>query len=151
MDQNGCGVHQPESAGSSKSDLNDGEEKQLVTSTVQRPIRTCFVLCLAFFFVYTANLAIQHTHNWSALFFIFVQANKPKIKKKERLVEEKRGKNPHKTNHIPKKKRKKARNACEQWDKGWIHVICVHDTTHLAVITTGRGNWHSRRKNERSR
>ena len=32
-----------------------------------------------------------------------------------------------------------------------IHVIRVHETTHLAVTTTGRGNWRSRRKNERSR
>ena len=25
-------------------------------------------------------------------------------------------------------------------DKGWIHVIRVHDTTHLAVTTTLRGS-----------
>ena len=29
-------------------------------------------------------------------------------------------------------------------DKGWIHAICVHDTTHLAVTTTRQGNRRSR-------
>ena len=29
-------------------------------------------------------------------------------------------------------------------DKGWIHVIGVHDTTHLAVTTTRQGNRRSR-------
>ena len=31
-------------------------------------------------------------------------------------------------------------NVSEQRDKGWIHVIRVHDTTHLAVTTTRQGN-----------
>ena len=37
-------------------------------------------------------------------------------------------------------KKEEASNVSEQWDKGWIHVICVHDTTHLAVTTTRQGN-----------
>jgi len=37
-------------------------------------------------------------------------------------------------------KKEEARNVCMQWDKGWIHVICVHDTTHLAMTTTVQGN-----------
>ena len=41
-------------------------------------------------------------------------------------------------------KKEEASNVSEQQDKGWIHVICVHDTTHLAVTTTWQGNKHSR-------
>ena len=41
-------------------------------------------------------------------------------------------------------KRKEARNVSEQHDKSWIHVIRVHDTTHLAVTTTWQGNRCSR-------
>ena len=37
-------------------------------------------------------------------------------------------------------KKEEAINVSEQWDKGWIHVICVHDTTHLEVTTTWQGN-----------
>ena len=36
------------------------------------------------------------------------------------------------------------RNVREQRDKGWIHVIRVHVTTHLAVTTTRQGNRRSR-------
>ena len=39
-------------------------------------------------------------------------------------------------------KNEEARNVSEQRDKGWIHVIHVHDTTHLPVTTT---LWGSRR------
>ena len=46
------------------------------------------------------------------------------------MVEEKK-----ETNKLSKKK-KKAGNVSEQRDKCWIHVIRVHDTTHLAVTTT---------------
>ena len=35
-------------------------------------------------------------------------------------------------------KKKEARTVCVQRDKGWTHVIRVHDTTHLAVTTTVR-------------
>ena len=40
-------------------------------------------------------------------------------------------------------KRKEARNVSEQHDKSWIHVIRVHDTTHLAVTTTLQGHRRS--------
>ena len=40
-------------------------------------------------------------------------------------------------------KKEEASNVSEQWDKGWIHVICVHDTTHLAVTT-----WHGNRRSQ---
>jgi len=38
----------------------------------------------------------------------------------------------------------KASNVSEQRDKGWIHVIRVHDTSHFAVTTTRQGNRRSR-------
>ena len=38
-----------------------------------------------------------------------------------------------------KKKKKEAGNVSEQRDNGWIHVIRVHDPTHLAVTTTRQG------------
>ena len=68
-------------------------------------------------------------------------ANKPKIKKKERIVK-KKGKR-EKTTPLSEKK-EEASNVSEQQDKGWIHVIRVHDTTHLAVTTTRQGNRRSR-------
>ena len=37
-------------------------------------------------------------------------------------------------------KKEEASNDSEQQDNGWIHVIYVHDTTHLAVTTTWQGN-----------
>ena len=40
-------------------------------------------------------------------------------------------------------KKEEASNVSEQRDKGWIHVIRVHDTTHLAVTTTRQGNRRS--------
>ena len=39
-------------------------------------------------------------------------------------------------------KKEEARHVSEQRDKGWIHVIRVHDTTHLAV-TARQGNRRS--------
>ena len=47
-------------------------------------------------------------------------------------------------------KKEEASNVSEQRDKGWIHVIRVHGTTHLAV-TTQQGNYPTQRKNERYR
>ena len=41
-------------------------------------------------------------------------------------------------------KKEEAGTVSEQRDKGWIHVIRVHDTTHLAVTTTLRGSRRSR-------
>ena len=65
-------------------------------------------------------------------------ANKPKIKKKERMVE-----------------KKEARNVSEQRDKGWIHVIRVHDTIHSADNNTAGQqtlmNYPTQRQIERSR
>ena len=37
-------------------------------------------------------------------------------------------------------KKEEATNVSEQRDKGQIHVIRVHDTTHLAVTTTLQGS-----------
>ena len=67
-------------------------------------------------------------------------ANKPKIKEKEGMVK-KKGKR-EKTATLSEKK-EEASNVSEQRDKGWIHVIRVHDTTHLAVTTTQQGNRRS--------
>ena len=60
-------------------------------------------------------------------------ANKPKIKKrkKERMVK-KKGKRDKTT---LSEKKEEASNVSEQQDKGWIHVIRVHDPTQLAVAT----------------
>ena len=63
----------------------------------------------------------------------YERTNKPKIKRKKHKVKEKR-KNKQ-TKNLSKKK-EETRTVCVQWDKGLIHVICVHDTTHLAVSTT---------------
>ena len=56
---------------------------------------------------------------------------------------EKEGEKRKKTTTLSEKK-EEASNVSEQWDTGWIHVIHVHDTTHLAVTTTWQGNRHSR-------
>ena len=64
-------------------------------------------------------------------------ANKPKIKN-ERTHGEKEGEKRHKTTFSEKKD--EASNVSEQRDKGWILVIRVHDTTHLAVTTKRQGN-----------
>ena len=57
-------------------------------------------------------------------------ANKPEIKrkeKKERIAEKKRKREKNKTTTLSEKKGE-ARNVSEQWDKGWIHIIHVHNT-----------------------
>ena len=49
-------------------------------------------------------------------------------------------------------KKEEARNVSEQRDKGWIHVIRVHDTIHSADNTEGQQtltNYPTQRKNER--
>ena len=76
-------------------------------------------------------------------------ANKPKIKNKERRVK----KNGKREKTTLSEKKEEASNVSEQQDKGWIHVICVHDTTHLAVTTTWQDNRHSQTSphNERMR
>ena len=67
-------------------------------------------------------------------------ANKPETKTKECMVETKRKRERNTTTFSEKKE--ESRHVSEQWDKGWIHVIRVHDTTHLAV-TTWQGNRRS--------
>ena len=55
---------------------------------------------------------------------------------------EKEGEKRDQTTTLSEKK-EEASNVSEQQDKGWIHVICIHDTTHLAVTTTQQGNRRS--------
>ena len=80
-------------------------------------------------------------------------ANKPEIKrkKKERMVEKKRKREKNKTTTLSEKK-EEARNVSEQRDKGWIHVIHVHDTIHSADNNTAGQkmltNYPTQRKNE---
>ena len=61
------------------------------------------------------------------------------------MVEEKREKTKQRQQQQPlSEKKEEAGNVSEQRDKGRIHVIRVHDTTHLAVTTTLRGSRRSR-------
>ena len=61
------------------------------------------------------------------------------------MVEEKREKTKQRQQQQTlSEKKEEAGNVSEQRDKGWIHVIHVHYTTHLAVITTLRGSRRSR-------
>ena len=72
-------------------------------------------------------------------------ANKPKKKKKnERTHGEKEGEKREKTTTTLSEKKVEASNVSDQRDKVWIHVIRVHDTTHLAVTTTRQRNRRSR-------
>ena len=71
--------------------------------------------------------------------------NKAKIKKERMHGEnegEKRERNTQKQKQHSEKK-EEASNVSEQ-RHGWIHVIRVHDTIHLAVTTTRQGNRRSR-------
>ena len=74
--------------------------------------------------------------------------------KKERVVEKKRKREKNKTKTLSEKK-EEARNVSEQRDKGWRHVIRVHDTIHSASNNTAGQqtltNYPTQRKNERSR
>ena len=76
-------------------------------------------------------------------------ANNPKKKKKRKKERkkkkhgEKEGEKREKTSTLSEKK-EEASNVSEQRDKGWIQVIRVHDTTHLAVTTKRQGNRRSR-------
>ena len=73
-------------------------------------------------------------------------ANKPKIKTKnvwwKRRERKQNNDNNNKQTHFEKKE--EAGNVSEQRDKGWIHVIHVHDTIHLAVTTALWGSRRSR-------
>ena len=70
-------------------------------------------------------------------------ANKPDIKN-ERTHGEKEGEKREKTTTTLSEKKEEASNVSKQRDKGRIHVIRVHDTTHLAVTTARQGNRRSR-------
>ena len=79
-------------------------------------------------------------------------ANKPKIRK-ERTHGEKEGGKREKTTTLYEKKEETS-NVSEQRDKGWIHVIRVHDTFSRDNNTAGQQtltNYPTQRKNERSR
>ena len=56
---------------------------------------------------------------------------------------EKEGEKREKTTTLSEKK-EEASNVSEQRDKGWIHIIRVHDTTHIAMTTT-RATTHKER------
>ena len=63
-------------------------------------------------------------------------ANRPQTKKKKKNIMEEGGKK--------SEKKDKARNVRDQRDKGWIHLIRVHGTPHVAVTTTLWDNRRSR-------
>ena len=67
--------------------------------------------------------------------------------KKERTHGEKEGE----TTTTLSEKKEEASNVSDQRDKGWIHVIRVHDTTHLAVTTTRQSNRRSRTTQHKER
>ena len=73
---------------------------------------------------------------------------------KERKGKErkKRKREKNKTTTLSEKK-EEARNVSEQRDKGWIHVIHVHNTIHSADNNTAGqqtlANYPTQRKNER--
>jgi len=62
------------------------------------------------------------------------------------MVEEKREKTKQQQKQTLSEKKEEAGNVSVQRDRGWIRVICVHDTTHLAVTTTLWGSRHPRNK-----
>ena len=72
-------------------------------------------------------------------------ANKPKTTTKDIWWKrrERKQNNDKNNKQTLSEKKEKAGNVSEQRDKGRIHVIRVHDTTHLAV-TTLRGSRRSR-------
>ena len=70
--------------------------------------------------------------------------NKPEIKTKDVWWKRREGKQNNNNKQTLSEKKEEAGNVSEQRDKGRIHVIRVHDTTHLAVTTTLRGSRRSR-------
>ena len=72
--------------------------------------------------------------------------NKPKIKTKDVWWKRRESKqnNDNNNKQTLSEKKEEAGNVSEQRDKGWVHVIRVHDTTHLAVTTTLQGSRRSR-------
>ena len=77
----------------------------------------------------------------------YEMANKPKVKTKDvwwRKRREGKRNNDNNNKLTLSEKKEEAGTVSEQRDKDWIHVIRVHDTTHLAVTTTLRGSRRSR-------
>ena len=76
----------------------------------------------------------------------YKMAYKPKIKTKDLLwkIRERKQNSDNNNKQTLSEKKEEAGNVNEQRDKGWIHVIRVHDTTHLAATTTLRGSRRSR-------
>ena len=76
-------------------------------------------------------------------------ANKPETKKENRTHG---GKEEEKREKQTKNTLKRKRNVSEQRDKGWIHVLRVHDTIHSADNNTAGQqtltNYPTQRKNE---
>jgi len=70
-------------------------------------------------------------------------ASKPKIKKKDIWCKRTERKQQQETNTFWKER---GSRKCQRatWQRLWIHVICVHNTTHLEVTTTLQGSRHSR-------
>ena len=71
------------------------------------------------------------------------------------MVEEKRERKQNNNNkQTLSEKKEEAGNVSEQRDKGWIHVIRVDDTTHLAVKqycgAADAHNYPTQRRTERS-
>ena len=54
------------------------------------------------------------------------------------MLGEKEGEKRDKTTTTLSEKKEEASNVNEQRDKGWIHVIRVHDTIHSANNTAGQ-------------
>ena len=71
-------------------------------------------------------------------------ANKPKIKTKDVWWKRRERKQNNNNKQTLSEKKEEAGNVSEQRDKGWIHVIRLHGTIHLAVTTTLRGSRRSR-------
>ena len=72
---------------------------------------------------------------------------------KENAWWKRRGKEKNKPKTLSQQTKKEARNVNEPRDKGWIHVIRVHDTIHSADNNTAGQhtltNYLTQRKNER--
>ena len=84
-------------------------------------------------------------------------ANKPKIKTKDVWWKRRERKQNNDSNNKQtlSEKKEEAGNVSEQRDKGWIHVIRVHDTIHSADNNTAGQqtlmNYPTQRQIERSR
>ena len=71
-------------------------------------------------------------------------ANKPKTKDVWWKRRERKQNDDNNNKHTLSEKKEEAGNVSEQLDKSWIHLICVHDTTRLAVTPTLQASRRSR-------